>query len=235
MKVPYNRNRGSDSNDSVVWYGKPALLIPARNAEGLITGLHVKPHRDESSPGSRGKYKWASVAGSFRAPAGNFPLFCCWYDWSPADTVALIEGGLKPCVFAHLAARMKVIGAAGGQFWQSGVALLHALARLGATKVVLFPDAGAVGNFQVLLSYFRTFKLLLDWGIKVRVAWWGQTDKQAGLDADDLLAEVANADIGRMEMLCISAFWECVPNHVCVGAMQGRHAQLFAGVCELSG
>ena len=33
--------------------------------------------------------------------------------------MSLIEGGLKAYVFAHLAARIAVIGAAEGQFWQS--------------------------------------------------------------------------------------------------------------------
>lgn len=206
LRVPYMRRQDTDCIDSVVWHGKAALLIPARNAEGLIIGLHAKPHRDEDCDSTNGKYKWISVERSFRTVDGGFPLFCSWYDWSPSSTVALIEGGLKPYVFAHLAARVKVIGAAGGQFWQSPLELLHALARLGARTTILFPDAGSTLNGQVLLDYFRTFGLLLSYGLKVRVAWWGQTDKLTGLDADDLLAEVASVDIGQMEMLRIPAF-----------------------------
>ena len=36
-----------------------------------------------------------SVRKSFKLHTGGVPLFCCWYDWSPSKTVALIEGGLK--------------------------------------------------------------------------------------------------------------------------------------------
>ena len=64
--------------------------------------------------------------------------------------MSLIEGGLKAYVFAHLAARIAVIGAAEGQFWQSAEQLRHSLARLGAAEAVLFPDAGAVENDKVL-------------------------------------------------------------------------------------
>lgn len=224
--VPYMRSWSNGPEDSVVWNCRdPSLLIPARNAEGLITGLHVKPHRDTD-----GKYKWASVRKSFRSPDGGFPLFCCWYDWSPSETVALIEGGLKPCIFAHLAARVKVIGAAGGAFWQSPVELLHALARLQARKVVLFPDAGAALNYSVLLSYFRTFSLLLGWGVRVSIAWWGQLDKHEDLDADDLLADVARTDIGQMVMLSIPGFWDLVPRTVQAMALRGRHAAVFTAM-----
>jgi len=226
--VPCMRSWHDDFDDEVLWFGRSALLIPARNAEGLINGIHVKPHRNDISAGeSKGKYMWASVARSVRLPDGGFPIFCCWYDWSPADTVALIEGGLKPCIFAHLAARVKVIGAAGGQFWQSRVELVQALARLGARRVVLFPDAGAVANFSVLLNYFRTFQLLQDWSVEIRIAWWGQADKLVGLDADDLLSQVSNVEIGRMSMLYISEFWNHVPNHIRGRAMQGRHSEVF--------
>ena len=64
--------------------------------------------------------------------------------------MSLIEGGLKAYVFAHLAARIAVIGAAEGQFWQSAEQLRHSLARLGAAEAVLFPDTGAVENDKVL-------------------------------------------------------------------------------------
>ena len=75
--------------------------------------------------------------------------------------MSLIEGGLKAYVFAHLAARIAVIGAAEGQFWQSAEQLRHSLARLGAAEAVLFPDTGAVENDKVLHKrtddyFFRT-------------------------------------------------------------------------------
>jgi len=231
MRVPCMRCCDDGQSDSVRWYGRPCLLIPARNAEGLITGLHVKPHRDADESSTAGKYMWASINRSFRTPRGGFPIFCCWYDWSAADTVALVEGGLKPCIFAHLAARMKVIGASGGQFWQSEWELLCALARMQAKRVILFPDAGAVKNFHVLLGYFRSFEKLSGWGIEVQIAWWGQEDKKEHLDADDLLAQLAQTDVDSMSLLSVSEFFDMVPGDVRSTIRAGRHAHLFINVC----
>ena len=36
---------------------------------------------------------------------------------------------------------------------------------------------------NVLLDYFKTFKLLQEWGVSTRVAWWGQCEKENHLDA----------------------------------------------------
>ena len=75
---------------------KAALLIPVLNAEGLMTALHTKPDKETNA-----KYMWMSINKSFKIPPHNkIPLFCCWYDWSPGKTVALVEGGLKACVFS---------------------------------------------------------------------------------------------------------------------------------------
>ena len=80
---------------------------------------------------------------SFRAESGRTsPL----QGAGAGRQASLIEGGLKAYVFAHLAARIAVIGAAEGQFWQPAEQLRHSLARLGAAEAVLFPDAGAVEN-----------------------------------------------------------------------------------------
>ena len=84
---------------------------------------------------------------SFRAESGKTsPL----QGAGAGRQVSLIEGCLKAYVLAHLAARIAVIGAAEGQFWQSAEQLRHSLARLGAAEAVLFPDAGAVENDKVL-------------------------------------------------------------------------------------
>ncbi|CAK0822527.1 unnamed protein product, partial [Prorocentrum cordatum] len=210
-------------------YVQPSLLIPARNPEGLITGLHNKPHRKRGNDAS--KYMWVSVQKSFKLHTGGSPLFCCWYDWSPASTVALIEGGLKAYVFAHLAGRMKVIGAVGGQFWQSPSELLHALARFEATRVVLFPDAGSTRNKCVILDYFRTFRLLRSWGFQVGVAWWGQHDKQGDADADDLLVGMRIEEFeARMVVLSIQDFWHQVDGNLQHQLLHSRHFEVFSAV-----
>ena len=116
------------------------MLIPARNAEGLFIALHKKP-----AVASPANYMCVSVGSSFKLGTGDFPLFCCWFDWSACHTAALVEGGLKAYVCAHRAARVKVIGAAGGQFWQSQHELMSALARMAPEKVICSQMQGQAG------------------------------------------------------------------------------------------
>ena len=59
--------------------------------------------------------------------------------------------------FFRLTARIRVIGAVGGQFWQSRNELISTLGRWKATDVILFPDAGSVLNHCFVLDYFSTF------------------------------------------------------------------------------
>ena len=182
LDLPCLRDRGAATELAhVKWRSaKPALLIPARDARGLIIALHVNPRDDPTA-----KYKWASCGGSFKHPTFGDPLFCCAHAWSVEERrigrstgrpVALIDGGHKAYVFAHLAARGNVIGAAGGQFGQAERGLLRCLQHFNASRAILFPDAGAIKNKAVLRDYFRTFRLLQEWHVPVRMPWWGQFD-----------------------------------------------------------
>uniref|UniRef100_A0A7S2SH99 DUF3854 domain-containing protein n=1 Tax=Eucampia antarctica TaxID=49252 RepID=A0A7S2SH99_9STRA len=204
-------------------YVKPAMLIPARNAEGLITALHTKPDDNASA-----KYMWVSSNKSFKLPPNdNFPLFCCYYDWSPGKTVALVEGGLKAYVFAHLAARMKVIGAAGGQFWQSHHELIGTLVRWNAQEVILFPDAGSIVNRCVVLDYFRTFDLVSKIDVKIKIAWWGQEEKTDDLDPDDVLKSLSQVELTKLSLLSVCEFWAFVPGEIRRNLLEGKHKHVF--------
>jgi len=172
------------------FYVQAGLVIPARNPEGLITALHLKPDDDKKN-----KYVMVSKDNSLKLLGGEDPLFCCIPrafrcrgTSVPATSVLLIEGGLKAHTFALMLDHSPVIGAVGGSFYQSPNMLREYLVGLLADNCVLVPDAGATMNADVVLSYMRLFKLLEVWGIPARVLWWGQYSKENDLDGDDLLA-----------------------------------------------
>jgi len=170
---------------------QPGMLIPARNPEGMVTALHLKPDFDKKN-----KYTMVSQDRSVHLD-GEDPLYCNVPQESRrlaqsqllgANAVLLIEGGLKSHVFALLLDHAPVIGATGGSFWRSPRLLREYLVRLEADTCILVPDAGATQNSDVILSYMRLFQLLEEWGMPARVLWWGQHSKEQSMDADDLLA-----------------------------------------------
>ena len=71
------------------------------------------------------------------------------------------------------------------------------LSAKAASEVVFFPDAGPVRNINVLSDYFKTFKLLNDWGIPTCVAWWGQFPE--GLA--DLVAQIVKVRLLHSDLL----------------------------------
>ena len=71
------------------------------------------------------------------------------------------------------------------------------LSAKAASEVVFFPDAGSVRNINVLSDYFKTFKLLNDWGIPTCVAWWGQFPE--GLA--DLVAQIVKVWLLHSDLL----------------------------------
>ena len=68
------------------------------------------------------------------------------------------------------------------------------LKHRGRSRVVLYPDAGAVLNDLVLTAYYKTIPsgaarrcaLVESWGKEVKVAWWGKLKKEDG-DIDEIL------------------------------------------------
>jgi hypothetical protein len=54
----------------------------------------------------------------------------------------------------------------------------------GTKDLLLWADAGAVANKNVMRQYRRTYELVRSWGYTLRVAWWGQLDKSC-LDGDE--------------------------------------------------
>jgi hypothetical protein len=172
-------------------------LCPIRNPQGQIIGWQLRLDNTEEG----GKYRWPTSAGKKRPngptahlPNGELPLTCCRpLEGKPQiQTIGLIEGvGPKPFITAQLRAQI-LIGAAGGNFAASPETLKSYLdtlsAELGTRQLTLYPDAGAISNSHVMRQYRRLKQLVTRWGYTLGIAWWNQIDKNADLDADELLA-----------------------------------------------
>jgi hypothetical protein len=109
-----------------------------------------------------------------------------------ASCINLAEGILKAWILSQLR-DLIVIGAAGGNFAASPELLKRyieaASALLGSIKeVVLWADAGAIANKHIMRQYRNVHSLLKKWGYTVRIAWWGQIDKNC-LDPDEYTGE----------------------------------------------
>lgn len=147
-----------------------------------------------------GKYKWATSKSPKRPSGptshlqnGELPITVC----RPAvadptcKSIGLAEGILKPWAAAQLSGQY-FIGCSGGQFAGSAKTFKEELdklsARLHTKMLVLYPDAGATSNANVMREYVKTYKLVSSWGYQTMVGWWGQKEK-TGIDGiDDLLA-----------------------------------------------
>ncbi len=172
-------------------------LCPIWNPQGQIIGWQLRLDNTEDG----GKYRWPTSAGKKRPngptahlPNGELPLTCCRpLEGQPQiQTIGLIEGvGPKPFITANLRSQI-LIGAAGGNFAASPETLKSYLdtvsAELGTRQLTLYPDAGAISNSHVMRQYRRLKQLVTRWGYTLGIAWWNQIDKNADLDADELLA-----------------------------------------------
>ncbi|WP_414588391.1 hypothetical protein [Scytonema sp. PCC 10023] len=130
--------------------------------------------------------------------------------------IGLAEGILKPWIISQLRSQI-VIGAAGGNFGSSPETfkryLLAAKAQLGIDncQLILWADAGAVLNKNVMRQYRRTYELVRSWGYTLRVAWWGQLDKSCA-DPDEYTGQYELLTWAQFEGLSRnpSRFWDDV-------------------------
>lgn len=175
-------------------------LCPIWNPLGQIVGwqLRVDNLAQEDAP----KYLWATSrtrkrpnGATVHLQNGELPLTFC----TPANDVhplgqyiGIAEGILKPWIIAQLRNQI-TIGAAGGNFAGSPETLKRYLTaakeRLGGTQdVILWADAGAIANKNVMRQYSRTYELVTRWGYTLQVAWYGQLDKSCA-DPDEYTGE----------------------------------------------
>ncbi len=167
------------------------ILCPIRNQVGQYVSWQLRQDHN-----SHAKYIWAASERkrhhrptSHNKQYGELPLGV----WIPNSTVSnalsgvvgLTEGTtIKPHIASHLL-NIPVIGASGGNFASSAKTLKTTLEHLSAQEVILYPDAGAVINKNVLKQYEKVFGLLKQWNYDFKVAWWQQIAKEDG-DIDEI-------------------------------------------------
>lgn len=142
------------------------------------------------------------------APKENTPDFSLSY-------IGLAEGFLKPWIIAQLRNQI-TIGAASGNFAGSPETFKQYLTAAslelsGTQNLLLWADAGAVANKNVMRQYRRTYELATRWGYTLRVAWWGQLDKSC-LDGDEYTGPFEILTWAQFESLSRNplSFWDNV-------------------------
>ena len=166
------------------------ILCPMPNEQGQLVSWQL---RQDNNPDN--KYIWAaSERNRENRPTSKTKEFSelplgTWQQpnnkGSNTGIVGLTEGtGIKPYI-ASCMLDIPVIGASGGNFASSSKTLKAALGKLKPSSVILYPDAGAVCNPNVVRQYQKLFDLLQEWGYEAQVAWWGQIEKTDG-DVDEI-------------------------------------------------
>ncbi len=190
------RLAGVDSSGQKLLVGDSGTICPIWDVSGQIIGWQTRFDRSKN-----GKYRWPTSrnqqnpnGATAHLPNGEMPLSCCRPtklegNLEQNHSINLAEGFLKPYIAAQQLNQV-FIGAAGGNFSSSPQTLRTYLDRLStelSTKLVrLYPDAGAIANFNVLRQYQKAIALVTGWGYEVEIAWWGQFDKTTHVDIDEL-------------------------------------------------
>ena len=176
------------------------VLIPVPDHLGNYTALRIynPSHKENGLP------KYFPLVGS-RLKTGEIPLAV--YGAEKAKGVTGISEGLefKPAI-ASLREKMPVIGGNGVNHASSPQQLKEILEALNTSLVVLYVDAGMLGNQTVLAAYGRTIKLVESWGYQVVIAWWGQFTK-----ADGDIDEISDDRLAQIQYLNPVQFWDLVP------------------------
>jgi hypothetical protein len=186
-------------------------LCPIFNLVGEIVAFQL---RLDSSPDNN-RYRWLSTPSTATLklyPEGENPLTVLRpYANAKPEGIALVEGtGAKPFLCARRL-KLLVVGAAGGQWSSSPKLFKKYLEQLyyevgGEKTITLYPDAGDVGNKNVITRWRKVANLLVDWGWQVRFAWWGQVDKSFP-DIDELKSEeystIRYLSIAEFKTLCV--------------------------------
>jgi len=169
---------GKDGKSLVV--GGDGYLCPVYDFDRHILAFQVRLHQ----PQDNNRYRWLSTPESATLklyPEGENPL-AVFRPVGRAEGISLVEGtGAKPFLTSRRLNQL-VIGASGGQFPSSRKLLEQYLERAyqevrGERIVTIYPDAGDVGNKDVMQRWDNTYTILKELGWKVRFGWWGQLTK----------------------------------------------------------
>ena len=183
-----------EHDNSLYLYKPEGIFLPIHNELGQIIAFQIRP--DDTS---NGKYKWGSSAPSGgngpRLDNGEMPLAFCRPESTELPSIGLAEGVLKAwSVACHL--KQIIIGASGAAWDCSPKLFKRYLEEIASEQntslselvIDLYVDAGMLSNQHIMLRYHETIKLLQEWECKIRIAWWGQFNKD-DLDIDDLILQ----------------------------------------------
>ncbi|MFB2920206.1 MULTISPECIES: plasmid replication protein, CyRepA1 family [Aerosakkonema] len=161
--------------------GDEGIACPISDHLGRSIGFQIRRNANDD----RERYKWAGWDGASKLPNGEYPLAYYRPDngviLRPA--IGLAEGtNFKPKIAANLLGQI-FVGASGGQFYNSPEQLRNYIKD--NKEVEVYPDAGDVSNRHVILRWRRIKDLLVEWGISIKFAWWGQVNKDNDSDIDE--------------------------------------------------
>ena len=151
------------------------------NLDGLATGYQVRLETEKN------KYRWAVGEASSHFKSGELPLTAL-LNQDPSEVAELfLCEGLNKAYIAHCIHAINLLGASSGNFAAVREQVKDAIAALpNLERVIIIPDAGAIGNPHVLKQYAKTSDLISEiFGIKPQYLWWEQVEK-ADLDIDEL-------------------------------------------------
>jgi hypothetical protein len=177
--------------------GKEGYACLAFNPDGQITGYQIRLDNPEDG----GKYRWAYGSKSSHLPNGELPITYV----RPLDgeikgkRIGICEGMQKAVIAAQklkqifiaassllLSKDGEIDGKPAKIAYEQFLEYLEARSRESGTKqVVLYPDGGVVKNWEMYQKYQWTWDALVKLGYDVKIAWWGQIDKDAP-DCDEL-------------------------------------------------
>lgn len=155
------------------------ILIPIRDESQLYSGWQTRLdyHRDC-------KYLWPTgeKVSVHQYQTGEIPLsYVLPMKKVMSNIIALVEGvGFKAVRVANRYGQI-TIGASGALFASSPQQfarfLKEAAVVVESNRCLLYPDAGAVRNYLVMIQYHKLASRVKSLGFELKVAWWGQFTK----------------------------------------------------------
>lgn len=125
------------------------------------------------------KYKWAinSKLRNSENPITFIP------SENSSKRLYVTEGTLKPYIAANRL-NLSVCGASGGYF--AGSSKQFAEIQSEFDEFAIAPDAGDIVNLQVMQRWEKQITFLRSFEKPIKVAWWGQIDKNQNRDVDEI-------------------------------------------------
>ncbi len=196
LSEPINPNLAGVNSigKGLTYFGTEGILCPIPNELGEWIG--VKYFNPNSKKENSGKYVWAaSKAGKNRDKSvsshlqnGELPMA---YHDGGNFSIGFSEGPEFKSALISINRREITIGASGGQVQpeQFKRYLRAASARVRSTILKIWADSGACQNPLVIANYQKIVDVATAEGFKVKVAWWGQSEKVKGMDPDEYFGE----------------------------------------------